>query len=68
MLSKTLKRLEQDGLVKRTVYAEIPPRVDYDLTPLGRSFLEPMRSLVAWADHNHGAIVAARAGYKGGAG
>ncbi|QOG05365.1 helix-turn-helix transcriptional regulator [Aureimonas sp. OT7] len=67
MLSKTLKRLEQDGLVKRTVYAEIPPRVDYDLTPLGRSFLVPMRSLVAWADNNHGAIVAARAGYKGGA-
>lgn len=60
MLSKTLKRLEQDGLVKRTVYAEVPPRVDYDLTPLGRSFLVPMRSLVAWADDNHRSIVAAR--------
>lgn len=63
MLSKTLKRLEQDGLVRRTVYAQVPPRVEYDLTPLGLSFLVPMKSLVVWADDNHRSIVAARARY-----
>ena len=53
MLSLTLKRLEEDGFVRRTVYPEVPPRVEYDLTPLGHSFLVPMRGLVAWADENH---------------
>ncbi len=43
MLSKTLRRLEQDGFVAREVHAEVPPRVEYRLTPLGMSFLEPMR-------------------------
>lgn len=60
MLSKTLKRLEQDGFVQRTVYAEVPPRVEYALTDLGRSFLEPLRRLIDWADLNHRAIVEAR--------
>ncbi|WP_185985702.1 winged helix-turn-helix transcriptional regulator [Aureimonas mangrovi] len=60
MLSRTLRRLEQDGLVKRTVFAQVPPRVDYELTPLGRSFLGPLEALVNWADENHGAIVDAR--------
>jgi DNA-binding HxlR family transcriptional regulator len=65
MLSQTLKRLEQDGLVARTLYPEVPPRVEYRLTPLGRSFLKPMRNLVAWADKNHQAIRAARRDYAG---
>ncbi|WZP01181.1 helix-turn-helix domain-containing protein (plasmid) [Isosphaeraceae bacterium EP7] len=49
MLTQTLRVLEHDGLVKRTVYAEVPPKVEYELTPLGRSFLEPVTSLCRWA-------------------
>ena len=60
MLSRTLKRLEQDGFVKRTLFAEIPPRVEYELTELGRSFLAPLEALVAWADANHQSICNAR--------
>lgn len=60
MLSRTLRRLEQDGFLSRTVYAEVPPRVEYALTDLGRSFLVPMRQLVEWADANHLAICQAR--------
>ncbi|MGP9807754.1 winged helix-turn-helix transcriptional regulator [Halomonas sp. AOP12-C2-37] len=64
MLSRTLKRLEQDGFITRTLYAEVPPRVEYTLTPLGHSFLEPMQQLVAWADTHHRTIVAARLRYQ----
>ena len=49
MLTQTLRVLEDDGLLKRTVYAEVPPRVEYDLTPLGQSFLEPVMALCRWA-------------------
>jgi DNA-binding HxlR family transcriptional regulator len=49
MLTQTLRRLERDGLLTRTVFAEVPPRVEYDLTPLGTTFLEPVTSLCAWA-------------------
>ena len=48
MLTQTLRALERDGLLKRKVYAEVPQRVDYSLTPLGRAFLEPVTSLCAW--------------------
>lgn len=64
MLSRTLKQLEQDGFITRTLYPEVPPRVEYTLTPLGRSFLEPMQQLVAWADTHHRTIVAARLRYQ----
>ena len=64
MLSRTLRRLEQDGFLRRTVYAEVPPRVEYDLTDLGRSFLGPMRDLVRWADTHHGAIAQSRRSYR----
>lgn len=60
MLSRTLKKLEADGFVLRTSYAEVPPRVDYSLTDLGRSFLVPMQSLVHWADRHHQQICASR--------
>lgn len=63
MLASTLRRLEQDGLVLRTVFAVIPSRVDYALTPLGRSFLTPMHGLVDWAKSNQESVYAARAAY-----
>jgi len=63
MLSQTLRRLEQDGLVSRTAFATIPPRVDYALTPLGQSFLEPMRKLLQWAEQNHEQVREARTAY-----
>ena len=63
MLAQTLRRLEQDGIVARTVFPVVPPRVDYELTPLGRSLLGPLNSLVDWADTNHDEIRAARTAY-----
>jgi DNA-binding HxlR family transcriptional regulator len=64
MLSRTLRRLEEDGFVERTVYPEVPPRVEYSLTDLGRSFLEPMRALIRWADMHQPKVEAARAAYR----
>ena len=49
MLTQTLRRLERDGLLTRTVYPEVPPKVEYDLTPLGTAFLEPVTGLCEWA-------------------
>jgi DNA-binding HxlR family transcriptional regulator len=49
MLSVTLKSLERDGLVTREVFAQVPPRVDYEITDLGRSLLTPTQGLVDWA-------------------
>jgi DNA-binding HxlR family transcriptional regulator len=63
MLSLTLKRLEEDGFVHRTVFPEVPPRVEYALTPLGHSFLVPMRSLVDWANAHHRLVCEARRAY-----
>ncbi|MGP9652854.1 winged helix-turn-helix transcriptional regulator [Halomonas sp. AOP35-4E-18] len=64
MLSKTLKHLEQDGFIQRTLYPEVPPRVEYQLTTLGHSFLEPMQQLITWADTHHQAICEARTAYR----
>ena len=60
MLTLTLRGLERDGLVTRTVFATIPPRVDYTLTPLGRDLLEPVSTLGAWALRNQAKIARAR--------
>src|SRR5436309_16102865 len=60
MLTLTLRALERDGLVKRTVFPTVPPRVDYELTKLGHSLLEPVSSLGLWARQNRSAIDAAR--------
>jgi DNA-binding HxlR family transcriptional regulator len=61
MLAKTLRTLETDGLLTRTVFPTIPPRVDYTLTPLGDSLLEPLGHLIRWAETSRAAIHAARA-------
>lgn len=63
MLSLTLRNLERDGLVSRTVTPSVPIRVDYALTALGQSLVEPVRTLGAWAIANHDAIAAARERY-----
>jgi DNA-binding HxlR family transcriptional regulator len=60
MLTLTLRGLERDGLVTRTVFPTIPPRVDYELTKLGRSLLEPVSELGLWARRNRAAIQGAR--------
>src|ERR1700745_1322902 len=56
MLTLTLRGLERDGLVTRTVFPTIPPRVDYALTPLGRDLLHPVSALGACAVRNHAKI------------
>src|SRR5207237_4774563 len=60
MLTLTLRGLERDGLVTRTVFPTIPPRVDYELTKLGHSLLEPVSGLGLWARQNRSAIADAR--------
>ena len=61
MLTQTLRDLQRDGVIARTVFATKPPTVEYALTPLGESFLDPMRSLVHWAEAHREEINAARA-------
>jgi DNA-binding HxlR family transcriptional regulator len=60
MLTLTLRNLERDGLLTRTVFPTIPPRVDYALTPLGRTLLEPVQALAAWALAHREQMQAAR--------
>ena len=60
MLTRTLRTLEEDGLVSREVFATVPPSVEYSLTPLGRSLLEPLSALAHWAVENEAAVAAAR--------
>ena len=57
MLSRRLQRLVADGLVERTMYKQIPPRVDYELTPLGRSVLPLLQLLVQWTIGNMDQVV-----------
>lgn len=60
MLTLTLRGLERDGLIERTVFPEIPPRVEYALTRLGKTLLEPIQQLAEWAGDNRVAIQGAR--------
>ena len=60
MLTLTLRGLERDGLVTRTVFPTVPPRVDYELTDLGRSLWDPVEALGAWARGNQAEIEASR--------
>lgn len=63
MLTLTLKALERDGIVERTVYASVPPRVDYELTELGRNLMVPLRALSDWATKYRPAMLEARRKY-----
>jgi DNA-binding HxlR family transcriptional regulator len=63
MLTVTLRGLERDGIVTRTVYPVMPPRVDYELTKMGQSLLDAVGSLMAWADAHLDDVDAARAEY-----
>lgn len=63
MLTQTLRGLERDGLVTRTVMAQIPPRVDYELTPAGHSLRDPLRALEDWAKEHMPDIISARDDY-----
>lgn len=65
MLTQTLRELERDGLVSRTVYAEVPPRVEYALTDLGRTLCGPLHAIREWAERNIGQISQAQAAYDG---
>src|SRR5271168_4364183 len=65
MLTLTLRGLERDGLITRTAYPTIPPRVDYALTPLGRDLLIPVSALGAWAIRNQSKIARAREQFDG---
>ena len=64
MLTQTLHDLRRDGFVSRHVHPTVPPSVEYRLTPLGRSLLEPLSHLIRWADAHHGAIRAARSSFE----
>ncbi len=63
MLTMTLRGLERDGLVKRTAFAEIPPRVEYNLTSLGRSLGKPLSQLAEWAALHRPAIEESRSDF-----
>ncbi|MEV6862116.1 helix-turn-helix domain-containing protein [Streptosporangium subroseum] len=63
MLARTLRHLERDGLVSRTVHPVVPPRVDYELTPLGASLHHTIRALVTWTEQHQNDIATARSAY-----
>jgi DNA-binding HxlR family transcriptional regulator len=63
MLTQTLRELERSGMVKRTAYPEIPPRVEYELTPLGQTLCTPIKALLEWSYQNIGEVTAAQEQY-----
>ncbi len=63
MLTVTLRQLERDGLVRRTVHPVVPPKVEYELTPLGATLHQTVQALVVWTESNQQEIAAARAAY-----
>jgi DNA-binding HxlR family transcriptional regulator len=68
VLSQTLKKLERDGLITRSVFATVPVTVEYALTPLGRTLTDTIAALAHWAEHNIGAVLAAQQAYDAGGG
>ncbi len=67
VLTETLRVMERDGLVSRHYHPEIPPRVEYELTPLGRTLLQPMDACCAWAEAHLPAVIDARDAHENGA-
>lgn len=65
MLTLTLRNLERDGLLTRTVYPTVPPRVEYELTPIARELHQSLTALTTWAEKHRTAIAAARQAYDG---
>lgn len=65
VLTDTLRDLERDGLVRRQAYAEVPPRVEYELTDLGRTLRTPLQALGQWAQEHIAEVLAAREEYDG---
>lgn len=63
MLALTLRNLERDGLVIRELFAEVPPRVEYELTPMGQSLLPALQGLVDWVAGNSNKVKSARASF-----
>ncbi len=63
MLTLTLRNLERDGLVTRTVHATVPPKVEYELTPVARELHETLQGLTDWAERNRVYIAESRAAY-----
>ena len=63
MLTQTLRALERDGLVHRTVYPAVPVRVEYTLTPLGQTLREPLKTLTEWSVRHVAEVLAAREEY-----
>jgi len=64
MLTVTLRSLEEDGFVKRKIYPEVPPRVEYSLSDLGRSLMPPLENLLAWTLENQERIMGLRKAYR----
>lgn len=64
MLTQTLRELEHNGLVRRIDHAEVPPRVEYELTPLGLSLADVMRQLAAWAETHFDDVLRARLAFQ----
>lgn len=63
VLTQTLRALERDGLITRTIHAQVPPRVDYELTSMGESLLQPLAMLREWAESHVPSILEARDAY-----
>ena len=64
MLTQTLRNLERDGLVKRQVYPVVPPKVEYTLTPIGQTLIEPLRAICKWAEEHLRDLEQARARHR----
>ncbi len=64
MLTQTLRELEQNGIVKRVAHPLIPPKVEYSLTPLGKSLIKPLDAICLWSEQNFAEIADAREAYQ----